>query len=37
MDGDKNEFEARIYQLESREIVANQHIEELKNSGGRVG
>ena len=36
MEGDKNDFESRIYQLESREIVANQHIEELKIQVGEL-
>ena len=36
MEGDKNDFEAQIYQLESREIVANQQIEELKIQVGEL-
>ena len=36
MEGERNEFEARISQLESREIAANQQIEELKTRVGEL-
>ena len=30
MQGERSDFEAQIFQLESRELVANQQVEELK-------
>ena len=36
MEAQNNEFEPRISQLESREIVVNQQIEELKNRVGEL-
>ena len=36
MEAHNNDFEARISQLESREIAANQQIEELKTQVGEL-